>query len=69
MQDLSSMLHALSRPRLLIRAARIGARDYSRNRHLRRLLHCETVPRPGACRTTCAATATRAIRCPGTWTS
>ena len=48
MQDLSSMLHARSRPRLLIRAARIGARDYSRNRHLRRLLHCETVPRPGA---------------------
>ena len=48
MQDLFGMLNTLSRPRLLIRAARIGARDYSRGRHLRRLLRCEALPRPGS---------------------
>lgn len=48
MQDLFSMLNTLCRPRLLIRAARIGARDYSRDRHLRRLLRCEALPRPGS---------------------
>lgn len=46
MQDVLSMLSSLRRPRLLIRAARIGARDYVRDRHLRRLLGYGTLPRP-----------------------
>lgn len=46
MQDPYAMLAATRRPRLLIRAARFGARDYSRNRHLRRLLGYGTLPRP-----------------------
>ena len=45
MQDLLSMLNTLRRPRLLIRAARLGAQDYSRNRHLQRLLGYGTLPR------------------------
>lgn len=48
MQDVMSMLNSLRRPRLLIRAARIGACDYSRTRHLQRLLGYGTLPRPGA---------------------
>ena len=46
MQDILSMLNALRRPRLLIRAARIGAQDYSRDRHLKRLLGYGSLPRP-----------------------
>ena len=46
MQDVLSMLSSLRRPRLLIRAARIGARDYRRDRHLRRLLGYGALPRP-----------------------
>ena len=38
MQDLVSRLKTLSRPRLLSRAARIGATGYSRHRDLRRIL-------------------------------
>lgn len=38
MQDLSSRLEHLRRPRLLLRAARIGAQDYRRAVHLPRLL-------------------------------
>ncbi|OIQ32034.1 MAG: hypothetical protein BM562_05895 [Alphaproteobacteria bacterium MedPE-SWcel] len=38
MQDLTSRLFTLARPRLLSRAARIGADDYSRSRDLKRLL-------------------------------
>lgn len=45
MQDLLSMMHALRRPRLLIRAARIGADDYRRDRHLQRLLGYGALPR------------------------
>ncbi len=48
MQDLMSMLNALRRPQLLIRAARIGAQDYRRDRHLQRLLGYGTLPRPAA---------------------
>ncbi len=48
MQDLMSMLKTLRRPRLLIRAARFGAQDYNRERHLQRLLGYGTLPRPGA---------------------
>lgn len=38
MNDLMSMLSALHRPRLMMRAARIGAEDYRRSTHLPRLL-------------------------------
>lgn len=38
MHDLTSLLHSLHRPRLLIRAARIAAEDYRRDPHLARIL-------------------------------
>ena len=38
MQDVLTTLNALHRPQLLMRAARIGAQDYTRNSHLPRLL-------------------------------
>lgn len=47
MQDLLSMLHALHRPPLLMRAARIGAQDYRRATHLPRLLGYGQLPRHG----------------------
>lgn len=47
MQDILSMLNALHRPRLLIRAARIGAEDYRRTAHLPRLLGYGNLPRHG----------------------
>jgi hypothetical protein len=45
MQDILTMLTRLSRPRLLIRAARIGAEDYRRDRHLQRVLGYGHLPR------------------------
>lgn len=48
MQDVMSMLNALRRPQLLIRAAQFGARDYRRDRHLQRLLGYGALPRPAA---------------------
>lgn len=48
MQDLLSMLNALHRPQLLMRAARIGAENYSRTVHLPRLLGYGMLPRHGA---------------------
>lgn len=48
MQDILSMLHALRRPSLLMRAARIGADDYRRGTHLPRLLGYGVLPRHGA---------------------
>ncbi|MBE1282300.1 MAG: hypothetical protein GJ676_03215 [Rhodobacteraceae bacterium] len=48
MQDLLTMLTTLRRPRLLIRAARIGSQDYKRDRHLQRLLGYGNLPRPAA---------------------
>ena len=48
MQDILSMLHALRRPALLMRAARIGADDYRRANHLPRLLGYGVLPRHGA---------------------
>lgn len=48
MQDLLTMLNQLHRPRLLIRAARIGAQDYIRDTHLRRLFGYVTPPRPAS---------------------
>ncbi len=47
MQDILSMLNALHRPRLLMRAARIGAEDYRRAAHLPRLLGYGNLPRHG----------------------
>lgn len=46
MKDLMGMLSELHRPRLLIRAARIGAQDYNRERHLQRILGYGRLPKP-----------------------
>lgn len=46
MQDLLTMLSGLNRPRLLVRAARSGASDYRRDRHLQRILGYGALPRP-----------------------
>ncbi|AUQ62493.1 DUF6477 family protein [Phaeobacter inhibens] len=48
MQDIFGHLAALRRPRLLVRTARIGARDYSRRRDLKRVLGYGTLPKPAA---------------------
>lgn len=48
MQDLLTMLTTLSRPRLLIRAARFGQSTYNRERHLQRILGYGSLPRPAA---------------------
>ncbi len=48
MQDITTMLANLHRPRLLLRAARIGARDYRRSVHLRPVLKCAALPVTGA---------------------
>ncbi|HBS49231.1 MAG TPA: hypothetical protein DEA05_03655 [Rhodobacteraceae bacterium] len=45
MQDVMSILNGLRRPRLLIRAARHGAQEYDRTRHLQRILGYGTLPR------------------------
>jgi len=45
MQDIHSLLAALHRPRLLMRAARIGAQEYRRDGHLPRLLGYGMLPR------------------------
>ena len=47
MQDILSMLNSIHRPRLLMRAARIGAEDYRRAAHLPRLLGYGNLPRQG----------------------
>lgn len=48
MNDIFSLLKALNRPQLLIRAAQCGQVDYNRTRDLRRLLKVNTPPSPGA---------------------
>ncbi|MDF3413680.1 hypothetical protein HKX54_04360 [Sulfitobacter sp. M57] len=48
MQDVLTMLNTLHRPRLMMRAARIGAEEYRRSAHLPRLLGYGTLPRHGA---------------------
>ncbi|KIN72317.1 DUF6477 family protein [Sulfitobacter guttiformis] len=45
MKDIHSLLAALHRPRLLMRAARIGAQDYRRATTLPRLLGYGLLPR------------------------
>lgn len=47
MNDILTMLKTLTRPQLLIRAARIGQEDYNRARDLRRLIKTSTLPSPG----------------------
>ncbi|WP_292068146.1 DUF6477 family protein, partial [Marivita sp. XM-24bin2] len=47
MQDLLTQISALRRPRILIRAARIGAESYHREARLPRLLGYGNVPRLG----------------------
>lgn len=47
MQDPQTILNALRRPRLLVRAARLGLPDYVRDRCLRRLMPGEILPKPG----------------------
>ncbi len=42
------MIATLRRPRLLARAAKIEAQDYSRDRHLQRLLGYGSIPGSGA---------------------
>lgn len=48
MQDLHAMMRRLRRPRLLIRAARMGVESYRRGPHLRRVLRTTVPPRTGA---------------------
>ena len=47
MIDPQTYLTSLRRPRLLVRAARLGLPDYNRNRSMRRLLPGEAAPMPG----------------------
>ncbi|MFZ5963772.1 DUF6477 family protein [Thalassococcus sp. BH17M4-6] len=47
MQDILSQLDAIRRPRLLLRAARIGADGYNRRTHLARILGHALLPRSG----------------------
>ena len=46
MNDLTTRLDALRRPRLLIRAARAGQMEYNRNRDLKRLMRADAPPAP-----------------------
>lgn len=48
MTDLIELISALRRPRLLIRAARFGQRDYNRRRDLKRLIAGADLPGPEA---------------------
>lgn len=47
MQDILSMIAGLSRPRLLVQAARFGVDGYNRLAHLPRLLGTLALPRSG----------------------
>ncbi|MFN3822781.1 MAG: DUF6477 family protein [Pseudorhodobacter sp.] len=46
MQDFRCVLARLSRPRLLVRAARHGIPDYCRERDLKRLIEAPGIPAP-----------------------
>jgi hypothetical protein len=48
MTDLDATLASITRPRLLIRAARHGVEDYRRTRDLRRILRDDVLPGPVA---------------------
>ncbi len=47
MQDILSLMAGLNRPRLLVRAARIGADEYRREAHLGRILSGPAPERSG----------------------
>jgi hypothetical protein len=46
MTDQIDLMSSLRRPKLLIRAARFGQRDYNRRRDLKRLIAAPEMPRP-----------------------
>jgi hypothetical protein len=46
MPNIPAVLETLRRPRLLVRAARIGLAEYSRERDLRRVMKFSTPPSP-----------------------
>ncbi|ATG47008.1 hypothetical protein CEW89_05140 [Celeribacter ethanolicus] len=46
MTDVTTLLAALRRPRLLIRAARFGLEHYNRNHDLKRVMRSATAPSP-----------------------
>ena len=46
MSDLTTFVNSLSRPRLLLRAARHGLADYNRSRVLKRLMRTQNLPSP-----------------------
>ncbi len=48
MLDITGILRNLSRPNILVKAARHGVEDYNRIVHLRRILGNDTLPKPGA---------------------
>ncbi|MEM6727203.1 MAG: DUF6477 family protein [Pseudomonadota bacterium] len=48
MQDITTMLSQIRRPRLLTAAARHGLAEYDRRKHLKRILGLPTLPAPGA---------------------
>ncbi|MFP4275284.1 MAG: DUF6477 family protein [Paracoccaceae bacterium] len=48
MNDILTLVDGMQRPRLLVRAARIGAESYRREQHLPRLLGYGALPRSGA---------------------
>lgn len=47
MEDISTRISRLKRPKLLVRTARHALEDYDRCMHLRRLLKTERLPSPG----------------------
>lgn len=47
MHDLQTIINKLRRPRMLIRAARLGAAEFQRSRDLRRLLRVTALPSTG----------------------
>ncbi|MCO4841319.1 MAG: hypothetical protein KC439_00230 [Yoonia sp.] len=46
MLDISARIAQLRRPSLLIKAARFGLDEYTRDVHLRRILKTDSIPRP-----------------------
>ncbi len=46
MNDCLTMLKSLRRSRLLVTAGRLGAQDYQRERDLKRLISCTSMPGP-----------------------
>ncbi len=48
MKDVISMVKDLSRPKLLVRTAKIGAEDYRRKTHLKRVLGVAALPKSSA---------------------